>query len=151
MAQRSGRFTRGRQNDAVAEAALGQNFGQGHAGPPDGDLEDEIGHHAQDAESRVDEAPLLAPPDGADGGEHPDDADDGAAGGHSDFVAPEGQEDPPGYAPGRGSAMSLDPSHHDLPRRCKRRREHPFLPSSAPPPTYLPTPGRGGVCSWRSC
>ena len=143
MAQRSGRFTRGRQNDAVAEAALGQNFGQGHAGPPDGDLEDEvanleIGHHAQDAGSRVDEAPLLAPPDGADGGEHPDDADDGAAGGHSDVVAPEGQENPPDYAPGRGSAMSLDSTPYNSPHAAGASGAESIPSSPAPhhpPPT----------------
>ena len=143
MAQRSGRFTRGRQSDAIAEAALGQNLGQGHADPPNGDLEDEvanleIGHHAQDAGSRVDEAPLLAPPDGADGGEHLDDADDGAAGGHGDDVAPEGQQAPPGYAPGRGSAMSLDSSHHDSPHAAGASGAESIPSSPAPhhpPPT----------------
>ena len=137
MAQRSGRFTRGRQNDAVAEAALGQNFGQGHAGPPDGDeVADEVA--SLDIESRVDEAPQLAPPDGADGGEHPDDADDGAAGGHSDVVAPEGQEDPPDYAPGRGSAMSLDSSHHNSPHAAGASGAESIPSSPAPhhpPPT----------------
>ena len=115
MDQQSGPFTRNRRGDALAEAALGQDPGQGHDGPHNSDLEDkvaslEIGRIVQDAGSVVDEAPLLDPPDDADGSEHPDDAVDGA-----DSVAPEGEQVPPVYAPGHGSAMSLASSRHNSP------------------------------------
>ena len=121
--QRSGRFTRNRRADALAEA-LAQDPGQGHDGPDNGNLEDEIasieiGRIDQDAGSVVDEPPDNTidcdPPDDTDAGAHPNDAVDGADEGPGDSVAPEGEQVPPVYAPGHGSAMSLASSRHNSP------------------------------------
>ena len=122
--QRSGRFTRNRRADALAEA-LAQDPGQGHDGPDNGNLEYdeiasiEIGRIDQDAGSVVDEPPENTidgdPPDDTDAGEHPNDAVDGADEGPGDSVAPEGEQVLPAYAPGHGSAMSLVSSRHNSP------------------------------------